>query len=62
MSTEMMSDNLPSTEMVLDNPPSIEEMTQTIRLDPAKVKEHFDRVGHFRILCWYRWVSTGDSR
>ena len=50
MSAEMVSDNPPSTEMVSDNPPSIEEMTQTIRLDPAEVKEHFDRVGHFRIL------------
>ena len=50
MSTEMMSDNPPSTEMVSDNPPSIEEMTQIIRLDPAEVKEHFDRIGHFRIL------------
>ena len=49
-STEMVSNNPPSTEMVSDNPPSIEEMTQTIRLDPAEVKEHFDRIGHFRIL------------
>ena len=37
-------------EVVLDSPLSIEEMTQTIDLDPAKVKEHFDRIGHFRIL------------
>ena len=25
-------------------------MVADIRLDPAEVKEHFDRIGHFRIL------------
>ena len=33
-----------------DNPPSIEDMTQTIYLDPEVVREHFDRIGRFRIL------------
>ena len=31
-------------------PTSIEDMTQTIHLDPSTVKEHFDRIGHFRVL------------
>ena len=36
--------------MVSDNHQNIEEMTQTICLDPAEVKGQFDRIGHFRIL------------
>ena len=61
--TDMASDNPPSiedmaqtihpdpaTDMVSDNPPSVKDMAQTIHLDPAKVKEQFDRIGHFRIL------------
>ena len=36
--------------MVIANSPSIEDMTQTIHLDPEAVKEQFDRIGHFRIL------------
>ena len=33
-----------NTDMVAEN------FEQTIQLDPEAVKEHFDRIGHFRIL------------
>ena len=36
--------------MNIDIPTRIEDMTQTIHLDPEAVKEHFDRIGRFRIL------------
>ena len=39
-----------NSEMVSDDPPSIQEMTQTIQLDPDEVKKHFDRIGRFRVL------------
>ena len=45
---DIMSDNPPSSIEV--NAPIIEDMTQTIHLDPEEVKKQFDRIGHFRIL------------
>ena len=43
----MVSDNPPSIEV---NAPSIEDMTQTIHLDPEEVKKQFDRIRRFPIL------------
>ena len=43
MSLDMAPDSLEQTR-VPDN------FKQTIRLNPEEVKEHFDRIGHFRIL------------
>ena len=43
----------PTTEVRIDEGTGerIEETTkESICLDPASVKEHFDRIGHFRIL------------
>jgi len=34
--------------MVADVSPSTDE--ERLHLDPAEVKKHFDRIGHFRIL------------
>ena len=53
MSLDIVPDNF-EQRMV---PDSFEQMAtvpdnfeQTIRLNPDEVKEHFDRIGHFRIL------------
>ena len=40
----MVPDNEQTLAMVAVN------FEQTIRLNPEEVKEHFDRIGHFRIL------------
>ena len=43
----------PTTEVRIDEGTGerIEETTkESICLDPASIKEHFDRIGHFRIL------------
>ena len=43
----MVSDNPPSIE---DKALSIEDMAQTIHLDPEEVQKQFNRIGRFRIL------------
>ena len=45
------SDSRPRTAKRIHLDPDVSSRTEdSIQLDPAEVKKHFDRIGHFRIL------------